>query len=493
VQGFSPLDQYLMGVRAPEEVPPTFFVEGASLSPGIVDPRVGVGFGGTRRNVTVDDLIAVEGRRVPDHTVEQRRYRVAFIMIVPEGAEPSAADIAKLERYRTEFAEAYGRFSEGRIVMETALARSLRLSIEPAAGALAGFAQNLTASVAAPVEVDLPVRLTGQSGVVDGVIPKGARSVSLVYRPVRDGVELLHLEALGDSRYITTEARLVVRANVGGLQLRVVSGDGQVATPGRPLPLPVVVRVTDSNELPYAGLRVTAAGGTVANATLTTGADGTASFVWTPSAAALNTLKFSIEGASSPVAEAVALSRPAFAASAVVNAASFRPGIAPGAIATIFGTNLQGAAVTVDGTRTTVFFSNNTQVNFLVPAFATLAVNAAVRVENVAGVSEPASVPIALAHPGVFFDAATGLAAAIDRGSRIFEMYGTGFGGGAVTASVGGRPADVLFSGPAPGFPGLQQINVRVDPSVPAGLQPAVLTTAGQASNETRLRVTLQQ
>jgi len=140
-----------------------------------------------------------------------------------------------------------------------------------------------------------------------------------------------------------------------------------------------------------------------------------------------------------------------------------------------------------------VFFSNNTQVNFLVPSFATLAASAVVRIENVAGASEPATVPIALVQPGVFYDAATGLAAAIDRGGRIFEMYGTGFGSSPVTATVGGRPAEVLFSGPAPGFPGLQQINVRVDANLPAGSQPAVLTTAGQASNETRLRVTSQQ
>ncbi|MBM3755714.1 MAG: hypothetical protein FJW38_17225 [Acidobacteria bacterium] len=493
VEGFSPLDQYLMGVRAPEEVPPTFLVEGASISPGIVDPRVGVAFGGVRRNVTVDDLIAVEGRRVPDHTVEQRRYRIAFILIVPEDTEPSAADVAKLERYRAEFSEAYGRFSEGRIQMESELLRSLRLSIEPAAGALVGFAQNLTASLTAPAEVDLPVRLTGPSGVVDRVIPRGARSVSLLYRPSREGVELLKLEAVGNSRYMAAEARLAVAANVGGLQLRVVSGDGQVATPGLALPLPVAVRVTDSNELPYAGLRVTATGGTVANATVVTAADGTASFVWTPSSSAVNTLRFTVEGAVSPVAEAVALSRPAIAANGVVNAASFRPGIAPGAIATVFGSNLRGGVVTVDGRNATVFFSNNTQINFLAPAFAALAATAVVRIQNVAGASEPTSVPVALSQPGVFHDTATGLAAAIDRGSRIFEIYGTGFGIAPVTATVGGRPAEVLFSGAAPGFPGLHQINVRVDAGVPAGLQPAVLTTAGQTSNEVRIRITSPQ
>jgi uncharacterized protein (TIGR03437 family) len=48
----------------------------------------------------------------------------------------------------------------------------------------------------------------------------------------------------------------------------------------------------------------------------------------------------------------------------------------------------------------------------------------------------------------------------------------------------------VLFSGRAPGFVGLYQINIRVDAAVPNGEQPVSLSAAGITSNEAKLAVT---
>lgn len=52
----------------------------------------------------------------------------------------------------------------------------------------------------------------------------------------------------------------------------------------------------------------------------------------------------------------------------------------------------------------------------------------------------------------------------------------------AVTVTIGGRPATVLFSGLTPGNVGLYQVNLTVDPATPSGYQPLVITVNGVSS-----------
>jgi uncharacterized protein (TIGR03437 family) len=53
---------------------------------------------------------------------------------------------------------------------------------------------------------------------------------------------------------------------------------------------------------------------------------------------------------------------------------------------------------------------------------------------------------------------------------------------------LGGADANVVFSGPAPGFPGLHQINFEAPASVPFGLSiPLVLQMASASSNTATL------
>jgi uncharacterized protein (TIGR03437 family) len=55
--------------------------------------------------------------------------------------------------------------------------------------------------------------------------------------------------------------------------------------------------------------------------------------------------------------------------------------------------------------------------------------------------------------------------------------------------TVGGKPAEVLFSGVAPGFLGLYQINVRVPGDVAGGTQALLVTAGGQRSNEVKVQI----
>jgi uncharacterized protein (TIGR03437 family) len=143
-------------------------------------------------------------------------------------------------------------------------------------------------------------------------------------------------------------------------------------------------------------------------------------------------------------------------------------------------------------------YVSDQQINLLVPA--TLAEGTADLVVSTAvGVSAAVRVPVAGVSPGIFVDAATGLGAVRLAGGFI-EIYGTGLGpvrsDGTLQRTVltpevliGGGPAEVQYSGLAPGWLGLYQVNARVPEGVPSGSQALSLTVAGQRSNEVRIQI----
>jgi uncharacterized protein (TIGR03437 family) len=58
-----------------------------------------------------------------------------------------------------------------------------------------------------------------------------------------------------------------------------------------------------------------------------------------------------------------------------------------------------------------------------------------------------------------------------------------------VQVTVANTPAEVLFSGLAPGFVGLYQINARVPAAAPTGRQPLTLSAAGATSNTVQIAI----
>ena len=166
-QGYAPLDRYLMGLAAPGDVPETFVVLNPSISP-LGHPASGVTFTGNRLNVSANDVIQAMGRRTPDHTVAQHRFRFGFVLVVPRGSQDStiASSVQQVETYRQQFVDAYSRFSANLASAETTLNRSLRLSMFPAAGVVVGGNATATVSLQTPAQSDLVVRLAAPAGVV---------------------------------------------------------------------------------------------------------------------------------------------------------------------------------------------------------------------------------------------------------------------------------------------------------------------------------------
>jgi hypothetical protein len=127
VRAFSPLDQYAMGLRAAAEVPPFFHVaEADDFRPARTykassGPEVGVSFSGDARAVTIADVVAVHGPRVPDASVAPRRLAQAYLLVSDAAETATSERIAILERIRSRFPAWYLGATESRGSVSTTL------------------------------------------------------------------------------------------------------------------------------------------------------------------------------------------------------------------------------------------------------------------------------------------------------------------------------------------------------------------------------------
>jgi uncharacterized protein (TIGR03437 family) len=228
---------------------------------------------------------------------------------------------------------------------------------------------------------------------------------------------------------------------------------------------------------------------------------------------------------------------PSIAASGLVNGASFASGgIVPGEIATVFGTGLTSSSginltsglplvtnflntsVMVDGTVAPLFAIDNVngqeQINFQVPWEVSQESTATISVTSGGASSSTVEVPVLAAQPGIINYSAAGgnfgvilhsdyqladSAHPVNSGETVL-IYCTGLGavsptptdGTAATGqstiatpkvTIGGVNAPVSFSGLAPDFVGLNQVNVQIPSGLKAGNQPVVMTSGGVSSN----------
>lgn len=123
VSRYSRLDQYAMGLVPPSSVPTFFYVENPTGSSKAAEsaPQIGVSFTGTRRDVLIDDVIAVMGTRTPASADSPRTHRQAFIYIVSNGRTADPAQISKLDRIRQDWTSFFLSATENRMTLNTRL------------------------------------------------------------------------------------------------------------------------------------------------------------------------------------------------------------------------------------------------------------------------------------------------------------------------------------------------------------------------------------
>ena len=202
-----------------------------------------------------------------------------------------------------------------------------------------------------------------------------------------------------------------------------------------------------------------------------------------------------------------------------MNAASFAPAgnpIAPGEFISLYGSGLakslqqtvppyptgaglNGVTVLINNLPAALYFVSSGQINCIVP-YAVAGPTATVVVNNAGTNSNSVTVPVAVTAPGMFSATQNGIGSGAIRhsdfslvnaahpavGGETVLLYLTGLGvvspaladgvgssslenAAPVTVLVGGNAGVVSYSGLAPGFPGLYQINVTLPP-IPPGV-----------------------
>ena len=122
VKRYSRLDQYLMGAIPPSQVPSFFYVENPNSSHQASDaPKIGEAFTGTRRDLLVDDVLAINGARNPAADTSPKTLRQAFIYIVGNGRSLDQAQVTKLDRIRSQWQSFFGTATEGKMTAITQL------------------------------------------------------------------------------------------------------------------------------------------------------------------------------------------------------------------------------------------------------------------------------------------------------------------------------------------------------------------------------------
>jgi uncharacterized protein (TIGR03437 family) len=228
-------------------------------------------------------------------------------------------------------------------------------------------------------------------------------------------------------------------------------------------------------------------------------------------------------------------SPPLLANNSTINAASFAAiPIAPGSIVSIFGADFANTAmsastvplptvlgetsVTFNSIAAPLFFVSNGQINAQAPFELSPNFPASIQVRRGGSLSAVRTVNVAAVSPGIFIvDQASSAGAILHandfslvsstspaRPSEFLVIYCTGLGplripvisGDRAPAvpplaetifvpavSMAGLPANVTYSGLAPGFVGLYQINAQVPAGLPMGNQPVRITILEVASN----------
>ncbi|MGH9937899.1 MAG: hypothetical protein ACREAM_16765 [Blastocatellia bacterium] len=194
--------------------------------------------------------------------------------------------------------------------------------------------------------------------------------------------------------------------------------------------------------------------------------------------------------------------------------------VTQGAPSTPLPTSIAGASITMQDSAGTerlspLFYVSPDQINYQVPA-GTAPGPALIKFNNGTGPTVTGSTIISPSAPSIFTQdsSGAGAASALDALTftpapfnatragglpNIIAVFGTGLGddatdldanaGANVQATIDGQSAQVIYAGRAPGFAGLNQMNVMLPVGISSGVHRLVITRGGVSSNAVSIAI----
>lgn len=175
--------------------------------------------------------------------------------------------------------------------------------------------------------------------------------------------------------------------------------------------------------------------------------------------------------------------------------------LVPSSFASIYGTGLSGNSVTVtfDGASANIVYNSATQINVLVPAALAGKTSAQMLVSVDGRNSAPATVNLASAEPAIFTNGVLNQDNSVNSVTNpavhgtTLQIFLTGLPPVAgATVNIGNTTLQSVFSGQAPGVPGLEQVNVMLPANLTGTAQLTVCSSGTSPVCSPPYSVTIQ-
>ncbi len=183
IDGFSRLDQYLMGLRPASDVPEMFVITNLTNTAGRTrssGPQPNLTVSGTKQAVTIDQIVQQNGVRVPDSTTAPKNFRAAIVLLTQAGTTPAQATLNRLARFRLAWESYFAQSTDYLATINTGLADQTSSRVIAAVSAAsyatvltpggigAIFGSGLATQTQAAPSQPLPTSLAGVQVLING-------------------------------------------------------------------------------------------------------------------------------------------------------------------------------------------------------------------------------------------------------------------------------------------------------------------------------------